>query len=209
MKHLRLFIFMLSICVAACVATPNKPNIKSSTNGAVKVNPAKNTDAIEYLEFAETYSNLTPDMQKQALNTSNQALVINKNDIAHRMKLVMIYGLPSSALLDTVKAQNLLLQILQEDTLSNSQLAFAHVLLDFLVLTNKGTKNNGNDQKRVDSLQQKNEALQLKLEAVQQKLEATQQKLDASQQKLDASQQKLEELKKIEKSMGERDAKPK
>ena len=207
--HLRPFIFMLSICVAACVATPNKPNVTSSTNGTVKVNPQKNSDALEYLEFAETYSNLLPDMQKQALSTSNQALVINKNDIAHRMKLVMIYGLASSTLLDTVKAKNLLQQILLEDTLSNSQLAFAHVLFDYLVLMNKGAKYNGDDQKRVDSLQQKNEALQLKLEAVQQKLEASQQKLEASQQKLDASQQKLEELKKIEKSMGERDAKPK
>ena len=120
----------------------------------------------------------------------------------HRMKLVMIYGLPSSSLLDTVKAQNLLQQILQEDILSNSQLAFAHVLFDYLVLTNKGYKNNGDDQKRVDSLQQKNEALQLKLEA-------TQQKLETSQQKLEASEQKLNELKKIEKSMGERDSKPK
>ena len=200
--HLRSLIFMLSICTAACVATPNKPNITSSPNGIAKVNPPKNSDAIEYLEFAETYSNLLPDMQKQALSTSNQALLINKNDIAHRMKLVMIYGLPSSTLLDTIKAQNLLQQILQEDTLSNSQLAFAHVLFDYLVLTNKGTKYNGDDQKRADSLQQKNEALQLKLEAAQQKLEA-------SQQKLETSQQKLDELKKIEKSMGERESKPK
>ena len=75
-------------------------------------------------------------------------------------------------------------------------------LVDYLVLMNKGTKYNGDDQKRVDSLQQKNEALQLKLEAAQQKLEA-------SQQKLETSQQKLDELKKIEKSMGERESKPK
>ena len=150
-------------------------------------------DAIEYLDFAETYSNLTSEIQKQTLNTSNQALALNKNDIAHRMKLVMIYGLPSSSLLDTVKAQNLLQQVLQEDVLANSQLAFAHMLFDYLVAANKVSKNNIDDQKRVDSLQQKNEALQLKLEVLQQKLEASQQKLDA--------------LKKIEKSMGERDAK--
>jgi hypothetical protein len=208
MMHLRqlLPITILSICIVscliACVSSPNKPNVASNQNVTAKVNPAKNIDAIEYLEFAETYSNLLPEMQKQILNTSNQALVLNKNDLMHRMKLVMIYGLPSSSLLDTVKAQNLLQQVLQEDILSNSQLAYAHVLFDYLVLINKSPKNNGDEQKRGDGLQQKNEALQLKLEAAQQKLEA-------SQQKLEASQQKLDELKKIEKSMGERDSKPK
>ena len=196
-----LLIFTLSFSIAACVNAPNKPTTSSSQNATVKLNPPKTIDAIEYLEFAETYSNLLPDVQKQILNSSNQALALNKNDLMHRMKLVMIYGLPSSSILDTVKAQNLLQQILQEDILSNSQLAFAHVLFDYLVLANKGTKSNGDDLKRGDGLLQKNEALQLKLET-------TQQKLEAAQQKLDISQQKLEELKKIEKSMSERDSKP-
>lgn len=196
-----LLIFTLSFSIAACVNAPNKPSAASSQNATVKLNPPKTIDAIEYLEFAETYSNLLPDVQKQILNSSNQALALNKNDLMHRMKLVMIYGLPSSSILDTVKAQNLLQQILQEDILSNSQLAFAHVLFDYLVLANKGTKSNGDDLKRGDGLLQKNEALQLKLET-------TQQKLEAAQQKLDISQQKLEELKKIEKSMSERDSKP-
>ena len=204
MMHLRtlFLIFMLCVFTQGCVNAAKNSSVVANQNMTAKVNPPKNNDAIEYLEFAETYSNLFPDMQKQTLSTTNQALVLNKNDIAHRMKLVMIYGLPSSSLLDTVKAQNLLQQILQEDILSNSQLAFAHILFDYLVVANKVTKNNGDDQKRVDSLQQKNEALQLKLEAAQQKLEA-------SQQKLEASEQKLNELKKIEKSMGERDSKPK
>ena len=195
--HLRplFLIFMLCVCATACVNASNKPVATSNTNVTAKVNPSINSDAIEYLEFAETFSNLSPDLQKQWLNTTNQALVLNKNDLLHRMKLVMIYGLPSSSLADTVKAQNLLQSILQEDILAHSQLAFAHVLFDYLVVANKVSKNNNDDQKRVDNLQQKNEALQLKLEATQQKLEA--------------SQQKLDELKKIEKSMGERDSKPK
>lgn len=207
MLNLQQFLISLLITInlSACVNAPikaNKPITTNSQNATVKLNPPKSIDAIEYLEFAETYSNLLPDIQKQTLNDSNQALAINKNDLMHRMKLVMIYGLPSSSLLDTIKAQNLLQQILQEDILTNSQLAFAHVLFDYLVMTNKGAKYNGDDQKRNDGLLQKNEALQLKLDSMQQKL-------DASQQKLEASQQKLEELKKIEKSMGERDFKPK
>ena len=54
-------------------------------------------------------------------------------------------------------------------------------------MKNKVSKNNHDDQKRIDLLQQKNDALQLKL---------------------DTAQQKLDDLKKIEKSMGEREIAP-
>lgn len=114
----------------------------------------------------------------------------------------MIYGLPSSMIADTIKAQQLLQKIIQEDILANSQSAFANLLFDHLAVVNKQAKSSNGEPKRLESLQQKNEALQ-------QKLEVTQQKLEASQNKLEAAQQKLDELKKIEKSMGERDTAPK
>jgi hypothetical protein len=183
------------------VQTTTAPTTSTQTN-PVKVNPIKNIDAIEFLSFAESFSNMPADAQKQALNSTNQALAVNPNDLLHRMKLVMILGLPSSNLLDTPKAQQLLQKILQEDILGNSQLAFANLLFDHLVIANKIVKYSNGDPKKLDGIQQKNEALQLKLEATQQKLEMTQQKLDTAQQKLD-------ELKKIEKSMSERDIAPK
>ena len=104
------------------------------------------------------------------------------------MKLVMIYGLPSSSLQDSPKAQSLLQNILQENILLESQQAFAHVLFDYIVAINKLNKSTHNDDKLVEQLQKK---------------------LEATQQKLEATQQKMDELKNIEKSMGERDAAPK
>lgn len=181
-----ILIILLSLLPMACV----NPVLKQSTG--VKLNPTQNSDASEYLNFAEAFSNMSPDTQKLALASTNQALVLNPNELAQRMKLVMIVGLPSSSLLDTPKAQNLLQQILQEDILSGTQLAFAHVLFDYLAAINKVAKNTHDDTKRAELLQQKNEVLQIKL--------------DATQQKLEASQQKLDELKKIEKSMGERES---
>lgn len=175
-------IIVLSLLATACVSPAQKQS------SGVKLNPTINHDASDFLSFAETFSNLTPEIQKQTLATSNQALALNPNELSQRMKLVMIYGLPSSNLLDTSKAQSLLQQILQEDILKNSQLAFAHVLFDYLVAANKVNKNNHDDSKRVEQLLQKNEALQAKL---------------------DAAQQKLDELKKIEKSMNERESMPK
>ena len=187
-------------CLTACANQAHQPNeairthpaIKATT--AVKVNPSKNSDAVEFLTFAEDFSNLPADAQKQTLLETNQALAINPNDILHRMKLVMVYGLPSSSFADTAKAQQLLQRILQEDILAHSQLAFANLLFDHLLLANKPNKNSNGDPKRLDSLQQKNDALQ--------------QKLEATQQKLESAQQKLDELKKIEQSMGEREATP-
>ena len=198
---IRTLLLLWTCLVAACVSPTGQPNAANKVNPPVKVNPSKSMEASEFLHFAESFSNLAADLQNQALIETNQALAINPNDLLHRMKLVMIYGLPSSTLLDTPKAQSLLQQILQEDILANSQLAFANLLFDHLVATNRAAKNNNVDPKRLESMQQKNEALQIKLDA-------TQQKLEASLQKLEAAQQKLDELKKIEKSMGERDAIP-
>lgn len=213
MKIINFFI-LLCICSAltACVKPVTKQTVEPKQAaetksvepkpvGGVKLIPSKNSDASEFLNFAEAYSDLSADAQKQELQATNQVLARNSNDLLHRMKLVMIYGLPSSSLADTPKAQNLLQQLLQENTLANTQLAFAHMLFDHLIAVNKVAKNNRDEEKRVDGLQQKNEALQLKLEAAQQKLEA-------SQHKLDAAQQKIDELKNIEKSMGTREPAP-
>ncbi|HSI24932.1 MAG TPA: hypothetical protein VK952_04865, partial [Methylotenera sp.] len=181
----KLYLIVLLTCLAtACVSPATQTNGIDKMNSPVKVNPTKNGDATEFLTFAEIFSNSSADLQKQALIEANRALALNANDLLHRMKLVMIYGLPSSSLADTAKAQNLLQQILQEGILANSQLAFSNLLFDHLVAINKLTKFSNGDPKRLETLQQKNEALQMKL--------------DATQHKLEAAQQKLDELKKIE-----------
>jgi hypothetical protein len=187
-------IICLSFVTAACMRPAIKPDIESKpsvetkpSNG-VKLAPREAYSASEFLKFAESFADLPAHAQKQALTSTNQVLLANPNDLLHRMKLVMIYGLPSSSLQDSPKAQNLLQQILQENILLGSQQDYAHVIFDYIVALNKANKSTHHDDKLV-------EQLQLKLEATQQKLEA--------------SQQKMNELKNIEKSMGERDPAPK
>ena len=172
-----------------------KLNVETKPSNGIKLAPTEANSASEFLKFAETYADLPTSSQKQALTSTNQVLLANPNDLLHRMKLVMIYGLPSSSLQDSLKAQNLLQQILQENILLESQQAFAHVLFDYIVAINKLNKSTQHHDKLVEQLQTKQEAAQ--------------QKLEASQQKLEATQQKMNELKNIEKSMGERDAAPK
>jgi hypothetical protein len=192
---IRTLLFLWACLGAACASPASQTNAPTNASPPVKVNSTKNVDATEFLTFAESFSNSPADLQKQALIETNRVLALNPNDLLHRMKLVMIYGLPSSSLPDTVKAQNLLQQILQEGILENSQLAFSNLLFDHLVTINRLTKSSNGEPKRLESLLQKNEALQAKL--------------DAAQQKLEAAHQKLDELKKIEKSMGERETTPK
>ena len=178
------------LCLAcmACVA----PTTKQTTG--LKLFSSNNNDASELLNYAEIYSNLPLEAQKQELITTNQALTVNPNNVTQRMKLVMIYGLPSSGLFDGPKAQILLQQCLQENILSSEQLTFGHLLFEHLIAINKANKSIKEEQKRFEAIAQKNETLQLKL--------------DASQQKLEATQQKLNDLKNIEKSMSEREITP-
>ena len=162
-------------------------SVELKPSNGIKLAPTEANSASEFLKFSETYADLSASVQKQALANTNQVLLANPNDLLHRMKLVMIYGLPSSSLADTPKAQNLLQQILQENMLADSQQAFAHVLFDYIVAINKLSKRSHQDDKLVEQLQAK---------------------LEATQQKLEAAQQKMNELKNIEKSMGEREPVP-
>ena len=164
-----------------------RPIIDPKPSNGIKLAPTEANSASEFLKFSETYADLSASVQKQVLANTNQVLLANPNDLLHRMKLVMIYGLPSSSLADTPKAQNLLQLILQENILVDSQQAFVHVLFDYIVAINKLSKRSHQDDKLVEQLQSK---------------------LESAQQKLEATEQKMNELKNIEKSMGERELVP-
>lgn len=212
-----LVILLVSALLTACASPTSKTNGKpaeqkqsSETKGnGISLFSPKAADVNDYLAFAEDYANLSPEAQKQALNTTNQLLAANPNDLLQRFKLAMIYALPSSALQDGQKAQNLLLSILQENQLTSAQTAYAHILFDYVMAMNKANKTSRDGDKRIETILQKNDTLQNKLDSAQQKLMTTQQKLDATQLKLEAAQQKIDELKNIEKSMGQRELAPK
>jgi hypothetical protein len=189
MKRLKYLILLFSLILSnACTNTAPVKN-------GVTLTPVKQSDASDYLNFADFFANASADLQKKTLVNTNQTLALNANDLLSRMKLVIMYSATTSFMHDAPKAQQLLQQILQENILIDTQLAFANLLFDHLNALNKINKTNRQDDKRVESLQQQNDSLQQKLESAVQKQEATQQKLD--------------ELKKIEKVMNERDIKAK
>lgn len=163
-----------------CTTKNSELKPSDNNNSGVKLAPANNEHIIELITFCESYSNLTAEAQKKAFAETNSVLAENKNDVVHRIKLAAMLALPSSRLRDNVKAQILLQELLQENNLSAVDSAFTSLLYEYALDNTKQIQKNRDDAK----------------------------KLDAAQQKADTLEQKLNDLKNIEKTMSERDAKP-
>ena len=138
------------------------------------------------LLFIDRFSNDTFDVQKKSFNETSRALIENKTDLTERIKLAIMLSLPSSRLRDTAKAQSLLQDLLQENTLNPSESALTSLFYEYVLDDIKQSQKNRDDLKRLD---------------------LSQQKLEALQQKYDALDKKLNDLKNIEKTISDRDSK--
>lgn len=124
--------------------------------------------------------------KKKSFNETNRALIENKSDLTERIKLAIMLSLPSSRMRDTAKAQNLLQDLLQENSLDLTESALTSLFYEYVVDDIKQSQKNKDDLRKLDSSQQK--------------LEMLGQKYDALQQKYDALDKKLNDLKNIEKN---------
>ena len=188
----RNFTILLCSLILSCACT-NKAIVSSPTaisNGGrintLKTSVFKQNYTPDLLAFIDSYSNLTPEMQKKVFTETSQILAENKNNLIYRLKLASMLALPTSRLRDNAKAQNLLQDILQENTLSPSDAALVSLLYEYTADYTKQLQKNREDIKKLESAQQKYEALELKNKILE---------------------QKLNELKNIEKTMNDRDSK--
>lgn len=141
---------------------------------------SKQDHVVELLSFMESYSNLAPEMQKKVFAETNQKLAENNSDLALRFKLASMLALPSSRMRDNTKAQYLLQDLLQGNSLNPADSSLISLLYEYTSDNTRQLQKSREESKKLDSIQQKYEALE----------------------------QKLNELKNIEKTMSERDAKP-
>lgn len=186
------FTMLLCSLILSC-ACSNKAiisNAPANSNVArtnmLKASTSKQNNVIELLAFIDSYSNLTPEMQKKVFAETNQMLAENKNNLLSRFKLASMLALPTSRLRDNVKAQNLLQDLLQENTLNPSDFSLISLLYEYTTDYTKQLQKSREDIKKLESAQQKYETLELKNKALE---------------------QKLNELKNIEKTMNDRDSK--
>ena len=183
--------FTLLLCTLILSCACSQKTIVSNTAGnsriiTMKTSPFKQNNVTELLAFIDNYSNLAPEMQKKLFAETNQALIENKNNLLLRFKLASMLALPTSRLRDNAKAQNLLQDILQENTLHPSDFYLISLLYEYTTDYTKQLQKNRDDMKKLEAVQQKNEALELKNKVLE---------------------QKLNELKNIEKTMNDRDSK--
>lgn len=194
-----LSILLLSLGACANKSISNKTAEKEPN--ANKTLDMKKTEAVaskqdrvnSLLFFIDRFSNDTLDVQKKSFNETNRVLIENKLDLTERIKLAIMLSLPSSRIRDTAKAQSLLQDLLQENSLNSDEAALTSLFYEYVLDDIKHSQKNKDDLKKLDLSQQK--------------LEILAQKYDALQQKYDALDKKLNELKNIEKTISDRDAK--
>lgn len=188
MNYRNLIIIACGILLCGC---SNKAIINSTATGsnrgnALTINPFKQSHTTTLLAFMNSYSNLTPEMQKKVFTETSQMLAENKNHVLNRLKLASMLALPGSRLRDNNKAQLLLQELLQDNALASSDEALISLLYEYTTDNIRQLQKSREDIKKLESMQQKYEAMELKNKSLE---------------------QKLNELKNIEKTMSNRDSK--
>lgn len=187
-----LSILLLSLSACASKGMTSKPADKeSSMSKTLEIKRTEMSDSKQdrvnnLLLFIDRFSNDTFDVQKKSFNETSRALIENKTDLTERIKLAIMLSLPSSRLRDTAKAQSLLQDLLQENTLNPGESALTSLFYEYVLDDIKQSQKNRDDLKKLD---------------------LSQQKLEALQQKYDALDKKLNDLKNIEKTISDRDSK--
>lgn len=182
MRYRRILMVVACMCLLSSCATTavaDKVNVNTVTNGGVKFSPIAHARTIELLDFIAIYPNLSTETQKTVFTEVTQALANNQNDLKLRIQKGAMLTLPNSEMRNTIAAQPLLQSLLDSDELNESDTSLVMLLLFFTLDHNNQVTNARDEAKKNVVLKLKNKALL----------------------------QKLNDLKNIEKTMIERNAK--
>lgn len=183
---------VLALSLGACTSMTNKYTEKEPNSNRtldvrkLEASTSRQDRVNSLLLFIDRFSNDTLDAQKKSFSETNRALIENKTDLTERIKLAIMLSLPSSRVRDTAKAQSLLQDLLQENSLNPTESALTSLFYEYVLDDIKQSQKNRDDLKKLD---------------------LGQQKLEALQQKYDALDKKLNDLKNIEKTISDRDSK--
>lgn len=136
-----LFAFCL---LSACAQLPD-----SQAKAPVTQSPT--ISRLDVLDFAESFSELSLEGQKKELQQNSQ----NRNDMTSRIKVALIYALPTSKLRDTNKAQALLDDLAKDKYLDGDRKTLTLIMRDYIAEINRSGNKAREEQKRADALQQK------------------------------------------------------
>jgi hypothetical protein len=161
----------VTLLVSACASNPkNVPVVNSSPSVNSKETPVQenksgglaaffNAPDNELLGYSQRFGNMSAEAQKKELSQLQQALALDKNEANSRIKLAMVYSLPSSRYRDLAKANTMLDDLLRDKSNRNDVNALAWLLKDFVTESNKLGQKARDEQKRSELLQQKLDSL--------------------------------------------------
>lgn len=172
-----LTLMILPACGMLSNSTKPKPSPQAPVEQTVISQPLM-------LEYATEFAKLNSAQQKLEFNDINTLASKDKLNTIFKLKLAVIYAIPSSRFQDAVRANTLITELLKTAHLHINNEHFLTILRDYVADSIKQTQSSKDTQKRAENLQQKNEQL------LQQNIQL---------------EQKLEALKRIEKTMVDRD----
>ncbi len=156
-------ISLLSACSANAETTEVANNTTSTNSSGFKFSPIAHANTADLLDFITSYENLEEKQQKATYLEVVQALAQDKQDSKLRIKHAAILSLPRSTLRDTKAAEEHFKALLADHSLSESNANLVKLLHIFTAEHLSELEKMRNVIKKVDALKQKNKALGRKL----------------------------------------------
>lgn len=178
-KRIIMLVACISLLPAYAAADIVNDDATPLSNSGFKFSPIAHGYTAELLGFIAGYANLNKTQQASTYMEVVQGLAHDKNDTKLKIKQAAILAMPNSSLRDTTLAQQHLDALLADTSLSESNTNLVKLIHVFTLNYNKQQKAARTTAKKTEILKQKNKALS----------------------------QKLNDIKNIEKTMIERNAK--
>lgn len=162
---------ILAVCLSllpACTTTTanNKSTNMTTDVGRVSFSPIAHARTAELLEFMVSYVALPPESQKSISVAIRKKLSNSDQDTKLRIQQGAILSLPNSTVRDTVAAQNVLQQLLDDNALNASNENLVKLLLTLANDHNNQQLRMRDEAKKTGALKQKNKALKQQLKGL-------------------------------------------
>lgn len=134
-----------------------------TSNESVKLITNRDSKIQTLLATIQVFTNLKPEEQKLSIETSNQALLINQNDLNQKIQLAAMLTLANKKLRNPTKAKEILENLSQDTSLNAEDAALISLMQAYTEHLQTAQKDLKRYDLKQDILLQRNEELSRKL----------------------------------------------
>lgn len=167
MNYFKILLLLISFFISGCIMQPAKTTDKNQKSSFIFL---ERDDIKEILIFSHVYLNLDPLSQKKKYEEIKQSSINNAKNTTLKIQLATMLTLPSSQMKDSTMATSLLQELINNKSLSESELAYVETLNVFTNESIRQQQQTKDELKKSEVLLQKNELLQKKHDALEKKL---------------------------------------